>query len=486
MRGLFLVVFIIAISNVFAQNAKFEFFNGNKTKIKNPFGLRDPFKRKRLSLKTKKGKYSAFLKGNFFSNLPSIENVALNDIRIVGVLLGKKRRAMAKIKNGKDKSAELIAKQKYILSSTENGFGRQWDDWSFTWSGSSVNDDNLIKVRKTSATTNTISRFANVSAKNKTRTGIVSTKPPETIKRSIGNRAVSVSIVPYIRSQKVQFVAKGVKPNATFYPFFDNQAVSANTKPAYAVTYTANTSSANSGVFNTRAGEQITLTQTNSNGIGENVDATAMALYQNSSTVLISDITQVVTMSSTFATNPTVGENITFYSDSGKSTQTATATIQEYDVSNKLLTINSISGTIATGNYANGASTGDYGVTTVSHTGGITTGELFSGEGTAKANGNITAAPSTTPTFSGALTADKNGIFELNNLELAKMIAHSMKKKLKFKMVDFHSSRPGHDLRYALDGQLIKDMGWSPKISIDERINQVVNWSLENKRWLKT
>jgi len=29
-------------------------------------------------------------------------------------------------------------------------------------------------------------------------------------------------------------------------------------------------------------------------------------------------------------------------------------------------------------------------------------------------------------------------------------------------------------------------MGWSPKISIDERINQVVNWSLENKRWLKT
>ena len=79
-----------------------------------------------------------------------------------------------------------------------NGFGKQWDDWSFTWSGSQVNDDNLIKTRKTSATSNTISRFANVTGKNKTRTGIVSTKPPETIKRSIGNRAVSVSIVPII------------------------------------------------------------------------------------------------------------------------------------------------------------------------------------------------------------------------------------------------------------------------------------------------
>ncbi|MDC0255665.1 pilus assembly protein PilP [Bacteriovoracales bacterium] len=102
MRGLFLAVFILATSNVFAKNAQFEFFNGNKTKIKNPFRLRDPFKRKILSLKAKRGKYSAFLKGNFFSNLPSIDNVALNDIKIVGVLLGKKRRAMAKIRNGKD------------------------------------------------------------------------------------------------------------------------------------------------------------------------------------------------------------------------------------------------------------------------------------------------------------------------------------------------------------------------------------------------
>ena len=102
MRGLFLVVFILATSNIFAKNAQFEFFNGNKTKIKNPFRLRDPFKRKILSLKAKRGKYSAFLKGNFFSNLPSIDNVPLNDIKVVGVLLGKKRRAMAKIRNGKD------------------------------------------------------------------------------------------------------------------------------------------------------------------------------------------------------------------------------------------------------------------------------------------------------------------------------------------------------------------------------------------------
>ena len=89
---------------------KFEFFNGNKTSIKNPFGLRDPFKRKRIRLKGRKGKYSAFLKGNFFSNLPSIENVPLNQVRIVGVLLGKNRRAMAKIIQGAG-----LSKDTYIL-----------------------------------------------------------------------------------------------------------------------------------------------------------------------------------------------------------------------------------------------------------------------------------------------------------------------------------------------------------------------------------
>ena len=35
---------------------------------------------------------------------------------------------------------------------------------------------------------------------------------------------------------------------------------------------------------------------------------------------------------------------------------------------------------------------------------------------------------------------------EIDNLELAKMIAKAQNKELKYEMVDFHSSRPGHDL----------------------------------------
>ena len=73
---------------------------------------------------------------------------------------------------------------------------------------------------------------------------------------------------------------------------------------------------------------------------------------------------------------------------------------------------------------------------------------------------------------------------EMNNLELAKCIAESVGKPLIYEMVDFHSSRPGHDLRYALSGNRLRKAGWEPKTSIRDRIHEVVQWSLSNNRWL--
>ena len=43
----------------------------------------------------------------------------------------------------------------------------------------------------------------------------------------------------------------------------------------------------------------------------------------------------------------------------------------------------------------------------VSHAGAFTTGEVFTGTGSAKANGNISAVGSAVPAFGGTLTADK-------------------------------------------------------------------------------
>ena len=74
---------------------------------------------------------------------------------------------------------------------------------------------------------------------------------------------------------------------------------------------------------------------------------------------------------------------------------------------------------------------------------------------------------------------------EINNLELAQFIAKVQNKSLDYEMVDFHSQRPGHDLRYALDGSKMGNMGWIPQ-SAFERLETVIQWTLDNDRWLIT
>ena len=89
--------------------------------------------------------------------------------------------------------------------------------------------------------------------------------------------------------------------------------------------------------------------------------------------------------------------------------------------------------------------------------------------------------------FGGAKCPKFNivGSEELNNLELAQIIANCQNKELKYEMVDFHSSRPGHDLRYSLSGEKMKKLGWQPSIKLTERIKQVVEWSLKNQNWIE-
>ena len=77
------------------------------------------------------------------------------------------------------------------------------------------------------------------------------------------------------------------------------------------------------------------------------------------------------------------------------------------------------------------------------------------------------------------------GTEEIDNLTLAQMIAGAVGKELKHEMTDFHTSRPGHDMRYALDGGLLKSLGWEPKIKLSERIGEMVQWTLANERWLR-
>jgi dTDP-glucose 4,6-dehydratase len=73
---------------------------------------------------------------------------------------------------------------------------------------------------------------------------------------------------------------------------------------------------------------------------------------------------------------------------------------------------------------------------------------------------------------------------EVDNLEMAQMIASAVGKPLRYELEDFHSSRPGHDLRYALDGTKIADTGWVAPMPLEESIRKTVEWTLKHPEWL--
>ena len=91
------------------------------------------------------------------------------------------------------------------------------------------------------------------------------------------------------------------------------------------------------------------------------------------------------------------------------------------------------------------------------------------------------------PDFGGAKCPKFNvvGKEEIDNLSLTKHIANAVGKDAVYELIDFHSSRPGHDLRYALSGEYMKELGWEPKHTLEERIKEVVDWSLDNKEWIE-
>ena len=78
-----------------------------------------------------------------------------------------------------------------------------------------------------------------------------------------------------------------------------------------------------------------------------------------------------------------------------------------------------------------------------------------------------------------------SGEREVSNLEMAQMIAKFMNKDLDYELVDFHSSRPGHDLRYGLDGNKLFNMGFKLPIDFEESLKNTVLWTLENQKWLE-
>lgn len=73
---------------------------------------------------------------------------------------------------------------------------------------------------------------------------------------------------------------------------------------------------------------------------------------------------------------------------------------------------------------------------------------------------------------------------QLDNLELAQLIAKLMGKELKYKLVNFHHTRSGHDKHYGLNDDKIKALGWKSPVSFEESLSNTIKWQEEHPEWI--
>ena len=70
---------------------------------------------------------------------------------------------------------------------------------------------------------------------------------------------------------------------------------------------------------------------------------------------------------------------------------------------------------------------------------------------------------------------------ELSNLELTQSIISSCGKDES--SINYVEDRPGHDLRYSLDTNKLKDLGWTPKFNFKEALKLTIDWYKNNQNW---
>jgi dTDP-glucose 4,6-dehydratase len=109
------------------------------------------------------------------------------------------------------------------------------------------------------------------------------------------------------------------------------------------------------------------------------------------------------------------------------------------------------------------------------------------------ANALLFLNENTTPIKYQSLSTQENPLkynvvgenFPIDNLQLYLKIANIMNKKPNYELIEAKNIRPGYDKNYGLDDSLIKNLGWKPKVTLEEGLLDTILWSLKNKWWLK-
>lgn len=216
--------------------------------------------------------------------------------------------------------------------------GTVWKSWQTTWTGvkstkkfSGFTTERVkgqpYPFRKANFTTET------VTTTKETRKGINTQVVAKFDTEEVDDKVISTAVIPYMRQRNILFLARGLKPNTIFYPFFDSKLISAYITPASKLTIAPVAgynmvfdSTTNVGGTIIEAARLVNnkVDSSLSNGdviIGRSSGATAVvALQENSATGAVS--IYIVNVKGTFLANEIIDASIS----------TARATISAIDL----------------------------------------------------------------------------------------------------------------------------------------------------------
>ncbi len=88
-------------------------------------------------------------------------------------------------------------------------------------------------------------------------------------------------------------------------------------------------------------------------------------------------------------------------------------------------------------------------------------------------------------------TYNIGGFNEWTNIDLIKVLCKQMDLALGRKagtsesLITYVKDRPGHDKRYAIDANKLKnELGWEPSLQFEEGLSKTIAWYLDNEEWM--
>ena len=129
-----------------------------------------------------------------------------------------------------------------VSSDLSEGFGTQWNDWEDLWTGKenflSNEEFDPSFLSQTSSVRSGNRETVNYLFDATEKIGSVSAGLPNRMEKEMTNKKVDNSVIPFMRSKQVNFVATNLIPNGTFYAFFDGEDVTSNITPCTKITFT--------------------------------------------------------------------------------------------------------------------------------------------------------------------------------------------------------------------------------------------------------